>query len=99
VIGSSLAIPSTAADGVEEDDKVDEDDEDGDECPTGHARMCCRLKPAGEQRQPTRGAGRLPGLLVGPDPSVNGPRSSTHPGLESLGMPPDPVPDQEGVIY
>jgi hypothetical protein len=35
--------------------------------------ICCRLKPTGEQRQATRGAGRLPGLLVGPSPSVNGP--------------------------
>jgi hypothetical protein len=49
VIGSSLAIPSTAADGVEEDDEVDEDDEDGDDGPTGRARMCCRSKPVGEQ--------------------------------------------------
>jgi hypothetical protein len=30
-------------------------------------------KPTGEQRQATRGAGRLPGRLVGPGPSVNGP--------------------------
>jgi hypothetical protein len=59
---------------------------------------CCWSKPAGEQRQATRGAGRLPGLLVGPDPLVNDPRSGTRPGLESLGVPPDPVPDQEGVI-
>jgi hypothetical protein len=49
VIGSSLAIPSTAADGVKEDEEVDEDDEDGDDRPTGCARMCCRSKPAGEQ--------------------------------------------------
>jgi hypothetical protein len=28
--------------------------------------MCCRSKPAGGQRQATRGAGRLPGRLVGP---------------------------------
>jgi hypothetical protein len=58
---------------------------------------CCRSKPAGEQRQATRGAKRLPGLLVGPGPSVNGPRSGTRPGLESLGVPPDLVPDQEGI--
>jgi hypothetical protein len=48
VIDSSLAIPSTAVDGVEEDDEVDEDDkdgeddEDGEDGPTGRARMCCR---------------------------------------------------------
>jgi hypothetical protein len=71
VIGSSLVISI-------EVDVVDEDDEDG---PTGHARMCCRLKPTGEQRQATRGAGRLPGLLVGPDPSVNGSKSGTRPGF------------------
>jgi hypothetical protein len=41
VIGSSLAILSTAVDGIEEDDELDEDDEDGDDGPTGHARMCC----------------------------------------------------------
>jgi hypothetical protein len=43
--------------------------------------MCCRSKPTGEQRQATRGAGRLLGLLVGPGPSVNGPRSATRPGF------------------
>jgi hypothetical protein len=48
VISSSLAIPSTAADGVEEDDEVDED-EDGDDRPTRRARMCCRTKRTGEQ--------------------------------------------------
>jgi hypothetical protein len=37
------------------------------------AAPCCQSKPTGEQRPATRGAGRLPGLLVGPDPSVNGP--------------------------
>jgi hypothetical protein len=49
VIGSSLAILSTAADGVGKDDEVDEDDEDDDDGPTGRARMCCRSKPASEQ--------------------------------------------------
>jgi hypothetical protein len=78
VIGSSLDILPTTADRADEDDGVDEDcanaddevDEDG---PTGRARMCCRSKPTGEQRQATRGAGRLPGRLAGPGPSVNGP--------------------------
>jgi hypothetical protein len=42
---------------------------------------CCQSKPIGEQRQATRGAGRLPGLLVGPGPSGNGPRSSIRPGV------------------
>jgi hypothetical protein len=78
VIGSSLAIPLTAIDEVDGDDEVDEDDGDDDdevdgEGPTGRARMYCRSKPTGEQRQATLGAGRLPGLLVGPGPSVNGP--------------------------
>jgi hypothetical protein len=52
VIGSSLAIPLTAIDEVEEDDEVDEDDDEDDDHedgPTGRARMCCRSKPAGEQ--------------------------------------------------
>jgi hypothetical protein len=40
---------------------------------------CCRSKPTGEQRQATRGAERLQGLLVGPGPSVNGPGSGTRP--------------------
>jgi hypothetical protein len=60
--------------------------------------MCCQSKPAGEQRQASRGAGRLSGWLVGPGPSVNGPRSRTRFDLESLGVPPDPVSDQEGVM-
>jgi hypothetical protein len=65
VIGSSLIILTVEVDVVDED------------CPTGHARMCCRSKPTGEQRQATRGARRLSGLLVGPGPSVNGPGSDT----------------------
>jgi hypothetical protein len=51
VIGSSLAIPSIAVDGVKEDDEVDEDD--GDDGPTGRSRICCRSKPTGEQRRAT----------------------------------------------
>jgi hypothetical protein len=43
--------------------------------------ICCRSKPTGEQRHATGGAGRLPGLLVGPGPSVNVPRSGTRPGF------------------
>jgi hypothetical protein len=51
---------------------------------------CCRSKSTGEQRHATRGAGRLPGLLVGPGPSVNGPEVRHTPWLgEMLGMPPD----------
>jgi hypothetical protein len=74
VIGSSLAILLSAVDEVNGDDDVDEDgdDEVDEHGPTGCARMCCRSKPTGEQRQATRGAGRLPGRLVGPGPSVNG---------------------------
>jgi hypothetical protein len=42
---------------------------------------CCLPKPTGEQRRATRRAGRLPGLLVGPGPSGNGPQNSgTCPG-------------------
>jgi hypothetical protein len=68
----------TTTDRVDEDDGVDEDDADDDDevdedRPTGRARMCCRSIPAGGLRQATRGAGRLPGRLVGPGPSVNGP--------------------------
>ena len=32
-----------------------------EKCPTRRARMCCRSKPTGEQRQATRRAGRSPG--------------------------------------
>jgi hypothetical protein len=78
VIGSPLVIPPTKADGVDEDGEDGEGDEDS---PTRRARMCCRSKSTGEQRQATRGAGRLPGLLVGPSPSVNGSRSGTRPGF------------------
>jgi hypothetical protein len=92
VIGSSLVISPTEVDGVDEDDEVDEDG------PTGRARMCCRSKPAGEQRQATRGAGRLSELLVGPGPSVNVLKSGTRPGVWVAGVPPDLVPDEEGVI-
>jgi hypothetical protein len=34
---------------------------------------------------------------VGPDPSVNGPGSGTRPGVWVARVPPDLVPDQEGV--
>jgi hypothetical protein len=58
--------------------------------PRDWVHSCCRSKPTGEQRQATRGAGRLPGLLVGPGPSVNGPRVRHTPWLgEVLGVPPD----------
>jgi hypothetical protein len=80
VIGSSLAILSTAVDGVKEDDEVDEDD-DGNDGPTGRVRMCCRSNTIGEQRRATRGAGRLLGLLVGPGLSVNSSRSGIRPGF------------------
>jgi hypothetical protein len=69
VIGSSLVMPSAELDVV---------DEGG---PTGCARMCCRSKLTDEQRQATREAGKLLGLLVGPDASVNGPRSGKRPGV------------------
>jgi hypothetical protein len=39
------------------------------------------VKPTGEQQQATRGAGRLPGLLVAPSPSANGPGSGIRPGI------------------
>src|SRR3954464_1052338 len=64
-------------------------DADVVEGPTGRARMCCLPKPTGEQRRATRRAGRLPGLLVGPGPSGNGPQNSgTRPG-GCKGVPPD----------
>jgi hypothetical protein len=59
--------------------------------------MCCPSKPTAEQRQATRGAGRLLGLLVGPGPSVNGLGSGTRPGVWVARRAPDLVPDQEGV--
>jgi hypothetical protein len=93
--------PVNSSHGVKEDDEVDEDDEDdeaGDNGPTGRARMCCRSKPTGEQRLATQGTGRLPGLLVGPGPSVNGPKSSHVLASGLLGVPPDLISDQEGVM-
>src|SRR3954469_8843987 len=39
---------------------------------------CCLPKPTGEQRRATRRAGRLPGLLVGPGPSGDGPQNFLH---------------------
>src|SRR4051812_33408744 len=58
--------------------------------PTGRARMCCLPKPTGEQRRATRRAGRLPGLLVGPGPSDNGPQLRHARVLVLLqGVPPD----------
>jgi hypothetical protein len=77
VIGSSLDIPTA---------EVDVADEDG---PTGHARICCRSKPTGEQRQATRGARRLPGLLVGPGPSVTAQDPAHDLAFGLLGVPPD----------
>jgi hypothetical protein len=110
VIGSSLVILPTEVDGVDKDDIVDEDDKDGEDdeegedgeddedCPIGHARMCCRSKPADGQRQAARRAGRLPGLLAGPVPrsTARDPAHILSSGL--LGVPPYLVPDQEGVI-
>jgi hypothetical protein len=52
--------------------------------------ICCRSKPTGEQHQATRGAGRLPGLLVDPGPSVNSPEVRHTPWLgKMLDVPPD----------
>jgi hypothetical protein len=50
-------------------------------CSYSHMCICCWSKPTGEQRQATLGAGRLPGRLVGPDPSVNGLGSATRPSV------------------
>src|SRR3954468_2952566 len=60
--------------------------------PIGRARMCFLPKPTGEQRRATRRAGRLPGLLVGPGASDNGPQSSGTRCAASWflqGVPPD----------
>ena len=40
--------------------------------------FCCLPKPTGEHRRATRRAGRLPGLLVGPGPSGDGPQNPAH---------------------
>jgi hypothetical protein len=88
VINEAVDVDDEVVDGVAE--VVDDVDEVVDDGPTGRARMCCRSKPIGEQRQAIRGAGRLPGLLVGPGPSVNGPEVQHTPWLgEVLGVPPD----------
>jgi hypothetical protein len=96
VTGSSLVIPPTKADGVDEDGEDDVDDEDDEDGPTRRARMCCWSKPTGEQRQATRGAGSIPGLLVGPRSMTRDPAHAPASGL--LGVPPDLVPDQEGIM-
>jgi hypothetical protein len=85
MIESFLVIPTTEVDVV---------DKDG---PTGRARTCCPSKPTGEQRQATRGAGRLLELLVAlvPPSTAQDPAHDLASGL--LGVPPDLVPDQEGV--
>jgi hypothetical protein len=73
-------IDEEAVEDIVDVDMVDEDVVDENH-PTGRARMCCRSTPTAEQRQATRGAGRLPERLASPGPSVNGPGSGTRPGF------------------
>jgi hypothetical protein len=50
--------------------------------------------PASNDRQHEEAGGSRDGWWA----PVTAQRSGAHPGLESLGVPPDPAPDQEGVI-
>jgi hypothetical protein len=54
--------------------------------------------PASNDRQHEEPGGFRDGWWA-PVPRSTAQRSGAHPGLESLGVPPDPAPDQEGVMY
>jgi hypothetical protein len=56
-----------------------------------------RNPPASNDRQHEEPGGFRDGWRA-PVPRSTAQRSGAHLGLESLGVPPDPVPDQEGVI-
>jgi hypothetical protein len=57
-----------------------------------------RNPPARNDRQHEELGGFQDGWWA-PVPRSTALRSGAHPGLESLGVPPDPAPDQEGVTY